>query len=181
MKNFVPFYTSEVFFSPRIKTMTEVSRRPTMQEIQAQRRSSVGGARPAKSRGMSLPNLDLHQVLRLRSNSLLTGLIMPECGQTGEDFFVNPWFLPISDVVPLCLCFVAITIPPKPVSVFKLPDFPSSMSLRSTQSYYCSLIQLLDKEITCVQSENPSLLARCFCSFNALNHASKRCRSNLLF
>uniref|UniRef100_H3DM09 DENN domain containing 3 n=1 Tax=Tetraodon nigroviridis TaxID=99883 RepID=H3DM09_TETNG len=122
----------------KIKTMTEVSRRPTMQEIQAQRRSSVGGARPAKSRGMSLPNLDLHQVLRLRSNSLLTGLIMPECGQT------------------------AITIPPKPVSVFKLPDFPSSMSLRSTQSYYCSLIQLLDKEITCVQSENPSLLARFF-------------------
>lgn len=81
-----------------------------------------------------------------------------------------------SDVFSLCLCFIAVTVSPKAVSVFKLPDFPSSMSLSSTQSYYCSLTQLLDEEISSVQSKNPSLLARCFCSFTVLYLAAKRCR-----
>lgn len=84
-----------------MKAMTEVSRRPTMQEIQAQRRSSVGGSLPARTRGMSLPNLDLHQVL---TNSLLAGIIMPESGQTGEDPFVKLQFSPPhSDVLALSL------------------------------------------------------------------------------
>lgn len=50
---------------------------------------------------MSLPNLDLHQVL---TNSLLAGIIMPESGQTGEDPFVNLQFSPPhSDVLALSL------------------------------------------------------------------------------
>lgn len=59
------------------------------------------------------------------------------------------------------LCFVAFRTSPKPVAVFRLPDFPTSMSFQSTQSYYGTLIQRLDEEIFSLQSENPSLLARC--------------------
>lgn len=58
--------------------------------------------------------------------------------------------------------FVAFQKSPKPVAVFKLPDFPDSTSFLSTRNYYCSLIQLLDEEMFSVQSENPSLLARFF-------------------
>lgn len=120
---------------PRMKAMTEVSRRPTMQEIQAQRRSSVGERRLAKTRAWA------SQTLTSTKSSAL-----------------------------------GVTTSPKPVTVFTLPDFPSSMTLHSTQSYYCSLIHLLDEQIFSIQSENPSLLARCFCSFPVLHHASKRCR-----
>ncbi|XP_029695039.1 DENN domain-containing protein 3-like isoform X1 [Takifugu rubripes] len=118
----------------RMKAMVEDSRRPTMQEIQAQRRSSAGEAGPGKTRGMSLPNLAPHQAIRLRSNSL-AGLFTPE---------------------------PAFRSSPKPVAVFRLPDFPTSMSFQSTQTYYCTLIQRLDEEILSLRSENPSLLARFF-------------------
>lgn len=141
--------------------MVEDSRRPTMQEIQAQRRSSAGEARPGKTRGMSLPNLVPHQAVRLRSNSL-AGLFTPEPGETGEDLHVNLCSPPPhSDVLSISLCFVAFRSSPKPVAVFRLPDFPTAMSFQSTQSYYCTLIQRLDEEIFSLRSENPSLLARC--------------------
>uniref|UniRef100_A0A7N8Y7J1 DENN domain-containing protein 3-like n=1 Tax=Mastacembelus armatus TaxID=205130 RepID=A0A7N8Y7J1_9TELE len=50
--------------------------------------------------------------------------------------------------------------PPKPVMVFKLPDFPVSLSFHCVQSYYSELIQQLGKAIFSVQNENPFYLAR---------------------
>uniref|UniRef100_A0A3B4TXD8 DENN domain containing 3 n=1 Tax=Seriola dumerili TaxID=41447 RepID=A0A3B4TXD8_SERDU len=61
---------------------------------------------------------------------------------------------------PLCLCPLALRTPPKPVKVFKLPDFPASLSFHSVQSYYSELIQQLGKAIFSVQNENSTLLAR---------------------
>uniref|UniRef100_I3JFA8 DENN domain containing 3 n=1 Tax=Oreochromis niloticus TaxID=8128 RepID=I3JFA8_ORENI len=49
---------------------------------------------------------------------------------------------------------------PKPIKVFKLPDFPASLSFHSVQSYYIELIQQLGKAIFYVQSENSAMLAR---------------------
>uniref|UniRef100_A0A3P8RL27 DENN domain containing 3 n=1 Tax=Amphiprion percula TaxID=161767 RepID=A0A3P8RL27_AMPPE len=100
-----------------MKAMVEVPRRPTMQEIQARRKSSVTEIRLSKRLGMSLPNLGDDQTIRLKS-------------------------------------------PPKPVKVFKLPDFPASLSFHSVQSYYSELIQQLGKAIFSVQNENSALLAR---------------------
>ncbi|XP_056299493.1 DENN domain-containing protein 3-like isoform X2 [Pseudoliparis swirei] len=45
-------------------------------------------------------------------------------------------------------------------SVFRLPDFPASLSFCSVQSYYRKLIQLLGKAIFSVQKEDSMLLAR---------------------
>lgn len=88
--------------------MVEVSSRPTMQEIQAQQRSSAGEARPGKTRGMSLPNLVPHQVLRLRSNSL-AGIFTPEPGETGEALYVDLCSPPPhSDVLSISLCVCSI-------------------------------------------------------------------------
>uniref|UniRef100_A0A665WJ76 DENN domain-containing protein 3-like n=1 Tax=Echeneis naucrates TaxID=173247 RepID=A0A665WJ76_ECHNA len=50
--------------------------------------------------------------------------------------------------------------PPKPVKVFKLPDFPASLSFHSVQSYYSELIQQLSKAIFSIQNENSAMLAR---------------------
>uniref|UniRef100_A0AAX7SW77 UDENN domain-containing protein n=1 Tax=Astatotilapia calliptera TaxID=8154 RepID=A0AAX7SW77_ASTCA len=61
------------------------------------------------------------------------------------------------------LCFLSLPAPnttPKPIKVFKLPDFPASLSFHSVQSYYIELIQQLGKAIFSVQSENPAMLAR---------------------
>lgn len=105
---FCPLFLPSTCFCPvssRIKTMVEVSSRPTVQEIQAQRRSSVGESRPGKTRGMSLPNLVPHQAFRLRSHSLMAGILMPEPGETGEDLYVKPWSSPPhSDVLSISLC-----------------------------------------------------------------------------
>lgn len=57
--------------------------------------------------------------------------------------------------------------------MFKLPDFPASLSTHSVQSYYCELIQQLGKAIFSVQNDNPTLLAR----YSAPSHSV----SNLSF
>uniref|UniRef100_A0A673B7Y7 DENN domain-containing protein 3-like n=1 Tax=Sphaeramia orbicularis TaxID=375764 RepID=A0A673B7Y7_9TELE len=57
-------------------------------------------------------------------------------------------------------CLVAVRTPAKPAKVFKLPDFPASLSFHSVQSYYSELIQQLGKAIFSVQHENSTLLAR---------------------
>ncbi|KAJ3598250.1 hypothetical protein NHX12_001761 [Muraenolepis orangiensis] len=47
-------------------------------------------------------------------------------------------------------------------SIFKLPEFPSFLTLQSTQRFYNELLLLLGKAIFCVPPENSALLAR-FC------------------
>ncbi|XP_040900931.1 DENN domain-containing protein 3-like isoform X2 [Toxotes jaculatrix] len=117
----------------KMKAMVEVPRRPTMQEIQARRKSSITENRLNKRLGMSLPNLGDDQTANFQRNTLLTRII-------------------VSDP--------ALRTAPKPVKVFKLPDFPASLSFHSVQSYYSELIQLLGKAIFSVQNENSTLLAR---------------------
>ncbi|KAM6910026.1 DENN domain-containing protein 3-like isoform 1-T1 [Xenentodon cancila] len=121
---------SEIY---KMKAMIEVPRRPTMQEIQARRKSSIMENKLSKRLGMSLPNLGDDQTISFQRNPLLTRLMMPD---------------------------TALRTPPKPVKVFKLPDFPVSLSFHSVQSYYSELIQQLGKAIFSVQNENSSLLAR---------------------
>ncbi|GAA6227072.1 DENN domain-containing protein 3-like isoform X2 [Lates japonicus] len=117
----------------KMKAMVEVPRRPTMQEIQARRKSSLTETRLNKRLGMSLPNLGDDQTISFQRNTLVTRIIMSES---------------------------ALRTPPKPVKVFKLPDFPPSLSFHSVQSYYSELIQQLGKAIFSVQNENSTLLAR---------------------
>ncbi|XP_033496322.2 DENN domain-containing protein 3-like [Epinephelus lanceolatus] len=115
----------------RMKAMVEIPRRPTMQEIQARRQSSITESNLSKRLGMSLPNLD--QTISFQRNTLLTRIIMSD---------------------------PALRTPPKPAKVFKLPDFPASLSFHSVQSYYSELIQQLGKAIFSVQNENSTLVAR---------------------
>uniref|UniRef100_A0A673X5C4 DENN domain-containing protein 3 n=1 Tax=Salmo trutta TaxID=8032 RepID=A0A673X5C4_SALTR len=56
----------------------------------------------------------------------------------------------------------AFKIPPKPVKIFKLPEFPPPMVHHHVQNYYGELIILLGKAIFCVPPENSTLLARYF-------------------
>ncbi|XP_036929418.1 DENN domain-containing protein 3-like [Acanthopagrus latus] len=117
----------------RMKAMLEVPRRPTMQEIQARRNSSATENRLSKRLGMSLPNLGDDQTLSFQRNMLLTRTILPD---------------------------PALRCTPKPVKVFKLPDFPATLSVHSVQSYYSELIHQLGKAIFSAQNEDPALLAR---------------------
>ncbi|XP_030014403.1 DENN domain-containing protein 3-like isoform X2 [Sphaeramia orbicularis] len=117
----------------KMKAMFEVSRRPTMQEIQARRKSSITESRLSKRLGMSLPNLGDDQTLSFQRNTLLTRIMLSD---------------------------PAVRTPAKPAKVFKLPDFPASLSFHSVQSYYSELIQQLGKAIFSVQHENSTLLAR---------------------
>ncbi|XP_024122822.1 DENN domain-containing protein 3 [Oryzias melastigma] len=116
------------------KKMTlEIPRRPTMQEIQARRASSVTENRLSRRLGTSLPNLQEDLTIGCRKNSILT--------RTG-----------MSDTAPKSAA--------KLVKVFGLPDFPASLSLHSVQSYYGELLHQLGKAITSVQNEDSALLAR---------------------
>uniref|UniRef100_A0A3Q1EI06 DENN domain containing 3 n=1 Tax=Acanthochromis polyacanthus TaxID=80966 RepID=A0A3Q1EI06_9TELE len=119
--------------STRMNSMAKLPRRPTMQEIQARRKSSITEKRLSKRLGMSLPNLGDNHTISFHRNSLLTTIIVPDPG---------------------------LKSPPKPVKVFKLPDFPVSLSFYSVQGYYSELIQQLGKAIFSVQNENSALLAR---------------------
>ncbi|XP_055084206.1 DENN domain-containing protein 3-like isoform X1 [Periophthalmus magnuspinnatus] len=114
----------------KMKAKVEVSRRPTMQEIQARRRSSATDHQ-LKRQGMSLPNLSDHQSFQRTS---LLHKIIPD--------------------------LVAFRTPPKPAKIFKLPDFPASLSFHSVQGYYLEIIQQLNKAIFSAQHENSALLAR---------------------
>ncbi|KAL3060292.1 hypothetical protein OYC64_014785 [Pagothenia borchgrevinki] len=117
----------------RVKAMVEAPRRLTMQEVQARRRSSIAGSKLSKRLGMSLPNLGDDQTISFQRNSLLSRISIPDA---------------------------VLRTPPKPTKVFKLPDFPASLSFHSVQGYYSELIQQLGKAIFSVQNENSSLLAR---------------------
>ncbi|KAM3614824.1 uncharacterized protein V6R79_019413 [Siganus canaliculatus] len=117
----------------KMKAMVEVPRRPTMQEIQARRRSSAMESGLSKRLGMSLPNLGDDHTINFQKNPLLTSIIMS---------------------------YTALRSTPKPVKVFNLPDFPASLSVLSVQNYYSELIQQLGKAILSVQNDSPSLLAR---------------------
>ncbi|CAJ1062158.1 DENN domain-containing protein 3-like isoform X1 [Xyrichtys novacula] len=116
-----------------IKTMVEVPHRPTMQELQARRKSSASEGKLSKRLGMSEPNLMDEQTSNGHRNTLPSRSFMPE---------------------------PALRSPPKPVKVFKLPEFPTLLSFHATQSYYSELIQQLGKAIFSAQKENPALLAR---------------------
>lgn len=75
-----------LYVSSRMKAMVEVPRRPTMQEIQARRKSSTTENRLNKRLGMSLPNLGEAQSLSFQRNSLLARIIMSDPGETGEEY-----------------------------------------------------------------------------------------------
>ncbi|XP_074540387.1 DENN domain-containing protein 3-like [Halichoeres trimaculatus] len=119
----------------RIKAMVEVPRRPTMQEIQARRKSSLTEGKLSKRLGMSLPNLVDDRTFSLQRNTQPSGILKPE---------------------------PELRTSPKPVKVFKLPEFPVSQSFHAVQNYYSELIQQLGKSIFSAQRENPTLLARFF-------------------
>ncbi|XP_042345689.1 DENN domain-containing protein 3-like [Plectropomus leopardus] len=131
MDNFARMELSTRSEMQRMKALVEVPRRPTMKEIQARRQSSVTENKLSKRLGMSLPNLD--QTISFQRNTLLTRIIMSD---------------------------PALRPPPKPAKVFKLPDFPASLSFHSVQSYYSELIHQLGKAIFSVQNENSTLVAR---------------------
>lgn len=142
--------------------MVEVPRRPTMQEIQARRRSSITEDRLCKRMGMSLPNLETVQSISFQRNTLLTRIFMSESGETGGE--VGPQKLHTKQLARINLYLFltpqALRTTLKPVKIFKLPDFPASMSMHSVQNYYSELIQQLGKTIFSIQNENPALLAR---------------------
>uniref|UniRef100_A0A3P8NY47 UDENN domain-containing protein n=1 Tax=Astatotilapia calliptera TaxID=8154 RepID=A0A3P8NY47_ASTCA len=120
----------------KMKAMVEAPHRPTMQQIQARRKGSITETRLSKRLGMSLPNLREDKIIDKEN---------------------------LSNLPSSPLCFLSLPAPnttPKPIKVFKLPDFPASLSFHSVQSYYIELIQQLGKAIFSVQSENPAMLAR---------------------
>ncbi|XP_062421257.1 DENN domain-containing protein 3-like isoform X2 [Pungitius pungitius] len=117
----------------RMKATAEVPRRPTMQEILARRKSSTTVSKVSARQGMSLPNLGDDHTIGFKRNPTPTRTIA-------------------SDHAP--------RNPPKAATVFKLPDFPASLSFHSVQSWYSELLRLLGKAILSVQNENLALLAR---------------------
>lgn len=175
---------SSYYVSSRMKAMVEVPCRPTMQEIQDRRRSSITEHKLSKRRGLSLPNLEVAHSISFQRDTIVTGIIMPGSGEevwademhlltleiTREDqTFVS--FSPlvvtfssslpfISPCVPFSLCLPALRTTPNLVKMFKLPEFPASLSIHSVQSYYSELIQQLGKAIFSARNDNPALLAR---------------------
>ncbi|XP_012723130.2 DENN domain-containing protein 3 isoform X1 [Fundulus heteroclitus] len=117
----------------KMMSMVEVQRRPTMNEIVTRKKGSILGNRLSKRMGMSLPNLRGDQAMSFERNSLLTRIGMSNS---------------------------ALKVAPKSVKVFKLPDFPASLSYLAVQAYYSELIQSLGKAILSAQNDNSTLLAR---------------------
>lgn len=70
------------FLRCRLKATVEVTRRPTMQEIQARRRSSITETGPNKRLGMSLPNLGDEQ---MNIAFYRNGIIMSDTGTAGAN------------------------------------------------------------------------------------------------
>uniref|UniRef100_A0A8C7RXI8 DENN domain-containing protein 3 n=1 Tax=Oncorhynchus mykiss TaxID=8022 RepID=A0A8C7RXI8_ONCMY len=125
----------------KMKAMTDNPRRPTMQEM-ARKYSSDPEIRLNKRLGMSLPNLGEERHLNLLRQTSLKKTIIPESGE----YTLRKSF----------------KIPPKPVKIFKLPEFPPPMVHHHVQNYYGELMILLGKAISCVPPENSTLLARYF-------------------
>nr|XP_020468528.1 DENN domain-containing protein 3-like [Monopterus albus] len=114
------------------KMKVKVLPRSTMKDIQAWRKSDIPETRPNKRMGMSLPNLRDHRTITVQQSSPLSSTVTSE----------------------------PLRSPPKPVHMFRLPDFPVSLSFHSVQSYYSELTQHLGKAIFSAQNENSALLAR---------------------
>ncbi|XP_031154979.1 DENN domain-containing protein 3-like isoform X2 [Sander lucioperca] len=133
MDNFARLELSTRSEMQKMKAMIKVPRRPTVQEIQARSKSSITESKLSKRLGMSLPNLRDDQTISFQRNTLLTRIILSD---------------------------PALRTPPKLPNVFKLPEFPASLSFNSVQNYYSELIQQLGKAIFSVQKENSTLLAR---------------------
>ncbi|CAN9514261.1 unnamed protein product [Ophioblennius macclurei] len=129
----------------KLKAMVHGARRPTMQEIQARRQNSVRENRLSKRLGMSLPNLGDAQSMSLQRRS--------------SSYIISD---------------SASKIHPKPVKVFKLPDFPSYLSFNSVQGYYFELIQQLGKSIFSAQKESSALLARFYYMRGLINTLCSR-------
>ncbi|XP_026172851.1 DENN domain-containing protein 3-like isoform X3 [Mastacembelus armatus] len=115
----------------KMNAMVEAPCRTTTQVTQSQQKSSNLETRLIKR--PNLPNLRDNQIDSFQRSTVLNRVIMFESG---------------------------LRSPPKPVMVFKLPDFPVSLSFHCVQSYYSELIQQLGKAIFSVQNENPFYLAR---------------------
>ncbi|XP_077433006.1 DENN domain-containing protein 3-like [Vanacampus margaritifer] len=134
MDNFARMEISTRSEMQKKKSSVESPRRPTMQEIQARRKSSLPENKPITRQGMSLPNLgDQDQTMSFQRSPLLSKMLT---------------------------CEPAPRMPPKPVKIFKLPEFPNCLSFHAVQSYYSQLIELLGKEIDSIQNDNSALLAR---------------------
>lgn len=67
--------------SCRMKAMVEIPRRPTMQEIQARRNSSITENRLNKRLGMSLPNLGDDRPISFPRHTVLSRIIIPDLGE----------------------------------------------------------------------------------------------------
>ncbi|XP_045069431.1 DENN domain-containing protein 3-like [Coregonus clupeaformis] len=131
----------------KMKAMIDIPRRPTMQEM-ARKYSSRPENHLNKRLGMSLPNLGEERPLNLLRHTSLKKIIIPESAGRLKSS-------------------ATLKIPPKPVKIFKLPEFPPPMVHHYVQNYYGELIILLGKAIFCVPPENSTLLARYFylCGF----------------
>uniref|UniRef100_A0A673X5A1 DENN domain-containing protein 3 n=1 Tax=Salmo trutta TaxID=8032 RepID=A0A673X5A1_SALTR len=81
------------------------------------------------------------------------GMSLPNLGEDRPFLFAVSLFV---------FFHTAFKIPPKPVKIFKLPEFPPPMVHHHVQNYYGELIILLGKAIFCVPPENSTLLARYF-------------------
>nr|XP_061789339.1 DENN domain-containing protein 3-like [Nerophis lumbriciformis] len=134
MDNFARMEISTRSEMQKMKASVESPRRPTMQEIQARRKSSLPEFKLFTRQGMSLPNLgDQDQTMNFQRSSLLTRIIMCEPVQSRSH---------------------------KPINIFKLPEFPESVSFHAVQTYYAELIHLLSKAIDSVKNDDSTLLAR---------------------
>ncbi|XP_068180590.1 DENN domain-containing protein 3-like [Antennarius striatus] len=134
LDNFARMELETRFEMNKMRAVLETPSRVTKQEIHARRKSSVTENGVSKRCQMSLPDLEDHQTTSFHRNTLLTGISR------------------MSDT--------ALRIIRKRLTVFKLPDFPASLSVHSVQSFHTELIQLLSKTIFSAQKENPTLLAR---------------------
>lgn len=65
-----------------MKAVVEAPHRPTMQQIQARRRSSTSENRLTKRLGMSLPNLRVDQTISIQRNTPLSRILVPDPGET---------------------------------------------------------------------------------------------------
>ncbi|XP_054636855.1 DENN domain-containing protein 3-like isoform X2 [Dunckerocampus dactyliophorus] len=133
MDNFARMELSTRSEMQKMKASVAVPRRPTMQEIRARKKSSLPENRLINRQAMSLPNLGDDQTIKFQRSALLARILMFE---------------------------PAPRMPPKGVEVFKLPEFPETLSFHAVQGYYRDLIQLLGNAINSVQNDNASLLAR---------------------
>ncbi|XP_010882922.2 DENN domain-containing protein 3 [Esox lucius] len=113
---------------------TNISRRHTMQEM-AKKYSTGPDHHLTKSLGMRFSNLGEERHLSLLRKSSLNKILNPKS---------------------------ASTVPPKPVKMFQLPEFPPPTANDYALNYYEEVIQLLGMAIFHVPPDDSALLARHF-------------------